>query len=250
MVEEEIARAAGRLVRAYDWWLVTEGGLRARVARRLREADPPVSLDILCEQEAGAVLFAACERGGLRTATPTDQQQREWAFHDLGNYLTAVTRRLPPAAPDATWTDLVQETLLDIHRQYQTCRQPVAFLSWAVAIMKRKGAGTWRTAHPEEPLPAGEEAEAALLRRAVEPRPRHVDPEGDQEVLRVLHECLDTDEERLRVVWTFVGWKRREWAMVFDAPLARFDQLGVTVKRKLQRCAAFQAWLGQPVPAT
>jgi DNA-directed RNA polymerase specialized sigma24 family protein len=247
-MEEEIARAARQLVRAYDWWLITEDALAARVAERLRAPGSP-RLDILCEQEAGALLFAACEHGGLRTATPTEQQQRERAFHDLANYLTAVACRLPPPAPAIAWDDLVQETLLEIHQKYGTCRQPLAFLGWAVTILKRKGAGTWRTGGREEPLPAGDGAEAALLERAVEPPSRQVDPAGDQEVLRVLHECLDTDEERLRVVWVFAGWKRRDWALVFDTSLARFDQLGVTVKRKLLRCPAFRALVSQPVPA-
>ena len=34
--------------------------------------------------------------------------------------------------------------------------------------------------------------------------------------------------------------------MIFDAPLTRFDQLGVIVKRKLRRCAAFLELVGRP----
>ncbi len=252
---EDIARAARTLVRRYAWRLVTEARLVERVAQRLCEPEPrlPPTLDMLCEQAAGVVLFGACERGGLRTATASERRQVEGAYQDLGNYLTAMTIRLLPPAPTVTWDDLVQETLIEIHQRYRTCEQPATFLGWAVTILKRKGAATWRTLHREEPLPEDEAAEVALLPpgspASGDLRNRHVDPEGDQEVLRILHQCLDTDEERLRMVWDIVGWKRREWVLVFDAPLARFDQLGVTVKRKLRRCAAFLALVGQPVPA-
>lgn len=246
----DLARAARALVHRYGWQLVTEARLVARVAgRRSDQATPPPTLDILCEQEAGAELFAACERGGLRTATPAERQAAEAAYHDLGNYLTVVARHLPPPAPGVTWDDLVQATLLEIYRKHHTCTQPRAFLGWAVTILKRQGAATWRTAGREVPLPAGEQAEAALLRQGGNARNRHVDPEGDQDLLRVLHECLDTDEERLRALWEFQGWKRREWALVFDAPLTRFDRLGVIIKRKLRQCLAFRALIGPPLAA-
>jgi DNA-directed RNA polymerase specialized sigma24 family protein len=250
-MEEEITRTARVLVRRYEWRLVTVARLEARVARRLQStgAQPTLSLDLVCEQEAGAELFAACERGRLRTASPTEQQQMEWAFHDLSNYLTALTPRLLPPAPSVGWEDLVQETLIEVHQKLANCEQPAAFLGWAVTILKRKGAATWRIIRREDPLPADEVAEAALLPRMVEARNRHVDPEGDQDVLRMLHECLDTDEERLRALWDFQGWKRREWAMVFDTPLGRFDRLGVVIKRKLQQCSLFQMLVGYPASA-
>jgi DNA-directed RNA polymerase specialized sigma24 family protein len=249
---EDIGRAARTLVRRYAWRLVSEARLVEQVSQRLHEPEPrlPPTLDMLCEQAAGVVLFAACEHGGLRTATGSERRQMEGAYHDLGNYLSAMTPRLLPLAPTVTWDDLVQDTLIEIHQRYHTCEQPVTFLGWAVTILKRKGAATWRTRRREEPLPDDEAAEIALLPpRPGDSRNRHVDPEGDQEVLRILHQCLDTDEERLRMVWDIVGWKRREWALVFDAPLARFDQLGVTVKRKLRRCAAFLALVSGPVSA-
>jgi DNA-directed RNA polymerase specialized sigma24 family protein len=238
---DAIAAAARQLVRRYAWRLITEPGLVARVARRMQAPEPlPPDPAILCEQEAGAELFAACERGGLRSATAHERQQQEWAYHDLGNYLFTLAPRLPPPAPGVAWADLVQETLIEVHQRYPTCRQPSAFLGWAVAILKHKGAGTWRTARPTDPLPGDDEEAAAA------PRAHQADPAGDQDVLRLLHECLDSDEERLRALWPFLGLKRREWALVFDAPLARFDQLGVAVKRKLLRCPAFLAWAGQP----
>ncbi len=251
---EEVARTARALVRRYDWRLVTEPRLVEQVAIRLRAPEWRLlpTLDMLCEQGAGSVLFAACERGGLRTATANERRQMEWAYHDLGNYLTTISRRLPSPAASVVWEDLVQETLVEISQRYGTCEQPPTFLGWAVTILKRKGAATWRTTRREEPLPDDEAAEAARLppgSLAVDTRNRHVDPEGDQEILRILHRCLDTDEERLRMLWEIVGWKRREWALVFDTPLPRFDQLGVIVKRKLRRCASFLALVGHPVSA-
>lgn len=247
---EDIARAARALVRRYDWRLVSEARLVEQVAQRLHEPEPrlPPTVDFLCEQAAGMLLFAACERGGLRSATSGERRQMEAAYHDLGNYLTAMTERLLPPTASVTWDDLVQETLIEIHQRYRTCEQPATFLGWAVTILKRKGAATWRTAHRDEPLPEDETAEVALLPGG-DPRNRHVDPEGDQEVLRILRQCLDSDEERLRMLWEILGWKRREWALVFDAPLARFDRLGVIVKRKLRHCASFLALVGHPVSA-
>jgi hypothetical protein len=70
-------------------------------------------------------------------------------------------------------------------------------------------------------------------------RDRRVDPLGDQELLHILHDCLETDEERAWALWICLGLKRREWAMIFDTPLSHFDWLRVRVQRKLRHCPRF-----------
>ncbi|MDQ2809612.1 MAG: hypothetical protein M3Z04_22285 [Chloroflexota bacterium] len=74
-------------------------------------------------------------------------------------------------------------------------------------------------------------------------RTRTVDPLGDQAVFRLLHECLDTDEERLWALCVALGVKRRELGIIFDTPVARFDAVGASVRRKLRQHPAFQGLL-------
>jgi DNA-directed RNA polymerase specialized sigma24 family protein len=130
-----------------------------------------------------------------------------------------------------------------VYQQVATCRQPEAFLAWAIVILRRTAAGTWR--HPRsaplevsQSMPQQEASWEPILPLATS------DPGGDQELLRLLHDCLDTDEERAWALWIFfVGLKRREWELIFDVPLTRYDTLGQQVKRKLRRSPRVRLFL-------
>lgn len=228
--QEQIVQTCQELVDRYRWQFLTAQRLAARVAQLLAAPMPPpgVALPLLCKQAAGVELHTALQ-------TPATKAP---ALEDLSRYLTALAVRLPPPRPDVSWDDLVQDTLIEINQKPGACRVPAALLAWAVAILKRKGGATWRTrpaislealaesAHPAQPDPSLS-------------RDRHVDPLGDQELLQILHDCLETDEERAWALWICLGLKRREWAMIFDSPLTHFDWLRVRVQRKLRQCPRF-----------
>ena len=55
---------------------------------------------------------------------------------------------------------------------------------------------------------------------------------------------MDSDEERIVALCVSFGMKRREWGMVFARPLAQFDELSRTAKRKLRACLEFRRLAG------
>jgi DNA-directed RNA polymerase specialized sigma24 family protein len=228
---EQISQASQQMSARYRWRFLTPTRLAQRMAQLLAESRTPAGdLPVLCKQAASIELYNA-----LHTAAT-----QEIAYADLSSYLTVVAGRLPPPRPDVSWDDLVQDTLIDVQQKYATCEVPAAFLAWAVTILKRKGMATWRR-EPTLSLEAlAARDETTLNGEWIGARDRHVDPLGDQELLRLLHDCLDSDEERAWALWIALGLKRREWSMVFDAPVPHFDWLRVRVQRKLRHCPRFR----------
>jgi DNA-directed RNA polymerase specialized sigma24 family protein len=249
----QIAQVAQRLVQHYAWQGVAEQWIVERVTQRLASAAPAGALPDLarwCEQAASEAIYQACAPAPWATAAPAVQARLVAGYGDLGNYLTHIARRLP--APVAGWEpdDLVQETLAIVHKQYGDCNNPATFLAWAAQIMRRQGLGNWRAGQREVPeaalFPPDEEGRRPPTATRPDPLANAL---GDQELLRILHDCLDDDEERtLALCYTF-GLKRRELGILFDRPLVYFDELGRKVKRKLRRCALFRA-LFAPSPAS
>jgi DNA-directed RNA polymerase specialized sigma24 family protein len=212
----------------YRWQFLTPTRLAERLTQLL-VAPGMMDLAVVCKQAAGIELYTALH-------TPATQ---EWAFADLRSYLTLLAKRLPAPCPGVSWDDLVQDTLIEIQQTYPTCQVPTAFLAWAGTILKRKGTATWRR-HPPLSLEAIAAREpTGIGKQWSSERDRHVDPLGDQDFLRLLHDCLETDEERAWALWIALGLKRREWSLVFDTPLPHFDWLRVRVQRKLRHCPRF-----------
>ncbi len=233
-----ITHIAAELVQGYRWQFITElllvnGAHQAQADRGLAAAVPAVDeVRQWCLQTAGTVLYQGCNH----------QPRDEVAYRDLYHYLLLHAPMLPPPHPSVEWVDLVQETLLDIYRQPAACRVPAAFLAWALTILKRKGARSWDQ-RALDSLDKAQAAEEAALEQP-DQRDRHKDPLGDQELLRVLHDCLDDDEERGWAVWHFyVGLKRREWAMAFEGGLRQFDRLQRVVIGKLRHCDLFLSFM-------
>lgn len=162
----------------------------------------------------------------------------------MRRYLTVLAQRLPLAAAGSA-DDLVQDALLTIHATLPACRQPATFLAWAATIQRRQAYAAWHRRPPTASLETLLAADARL--EPAELHDRRVDPAGDQAVFRLLHDCLDTDEERLWAVCVALGIKRRELGLIFDTPVAHFDALGVTVRRKLRHHLAFLAFFEQPM---
>ncbi|HUS15326.1 MAG TPA: sigma factor [Chloroflexia bacterium] len=200
-----------------------------------------------CERVVSAALFDACVRGGLPTATPDERHRQELAYRDLSAYLCTIARylRLPPEYEAG---DLVQETLIVVQQTHRHCRDPEAFLAWAATILRRQAQASWKDRPALRPLELDALDLAGQGRQAPCPpaRDRSVDAAGDQELLRLLHDCLSTDEERLWALCMMLGLKRRELGLIFDQPLARFDYIARIVKRKLAANPQFRALFVQP----
>lgn len=214
----------------YRWQFLTPARLAQRITQILAESLPPaVDLHVLCKQAVSIELYTALQTHATQGL----------AFADLSSYLAVLADRLPSPRPGVGWDDLVQDTLIDIQQTYATCQVPAAFLAWAVTILKRKGTATWRSQPPLslEAMTARDQTLTGQEWPAM--RDRRVDPLGDQDFLRFLHDCLDTDEERAWALWIALGLKRREWSLVFDTPLPHFDWLRVRVQRKLRHCPRF-----------
>ncbi len=235
-----ITHLAQELVQSYRWQFITEivlvTGAHAAQAERDLAADALTTAEVRqwCLQIAGTLLHQGCNQ----------QPRDEVAYRDLYHYLLRHASALPPPHPGVEWVDLVQETLLDIYRHPAACRVPAAFLAWALTILKRKGARSWdRPSH--DSLEQAHTAENPAL-QLPDQGGRHKDPLGDQELLGILHDCLDNDEERGWAVWHFyVGLKRREWAMAFDSGLRQFDRLQRVVIGKLRHCDLFLAFMAR-----
>lgn len=221
---------ATKLIQHYDWHWVQPAALVAQAQNAAADSLGAASGEgaHIIEQAASGILFSGCQ----------DPATREAAYQDLTSYLRKWTRHLAPPAPGVLWEDLLQETLRTIVEGRVPCQDPTAFLHWAVVILKRAAAGTWRSPRPAQlDMPGVEEPAAPLAT---------TDPAGDQELLRLLHDCLDTDEERTWALAVFfAGLKRREWALLFDTPIERYDTLGQQVKRKLRRSVRFRAFFGK-----
>jgi len=142
--------------------------------------------------------------------------------------------------------DGVQEALLTVCATLPACRQPAGFLAWAATILRRQAYAAWHRSPPTASLAALLEADPRW--EPADPRARSIDPAGDQAVFRLLHDCLDTEEERLWALCVALGVKRRELGIIFDTPLPRFDSVGATVRRKLRRAPAWRMLLtgGRP----
>jgi DNA-directed RNA polymerase specialized sigma24 family protein len=249
-----VAALARRLITRYAWQSVTEEWIVERVLQWIAETPPPLPrladrdrwLEGLAEQAAGEALYRACSLTPGAPPTADEAAQMRQGYTDLGNYLFAIAATLPEPAAGLERADLVQMTLAAVYAHIAECRQPRTFLAWAAQILRNQQRGNWRRARHEISWPADAEAGDAGG-AAARLGPRDANPEGDQDVLRILRRCLDSDEERtLALCFTF-GLKRRELGMVFERPLAYFDELGRKVKRKLRQCPEFQALLvGEP----
>ncbi|MDQ2807988.1 MAG: hypothetical protein M3Z04_13925 [Chloroflexota bacterium] len=225
---DTLPATARRLIGQYSWQLL---GARELVTLAATEAGAPRSA---CYSAYSRALYAAC-------GAATDPRRQAAAWSDLGRYLHVLAVRLPPPAGDDP-ADAVQAALLTVHATWARCRQPGGFLAWAGTILRRQAYAAWRATPPTDSLDA---LLAADPSQEPADRTRTVDPLGDQAVFALLHECLDTDEERLWALCVALGVKRRELGLIFDTPLARFDVVGATVRRKLRRHLAVRALRGR-----
>lgn len=201
-----------------------------------------------CYSAASRAVYAACGAGSAPEATAADRQRQVVAYEDLRRYLTVLARQLPLPA-DGAVENGVQDALLTVWETRPACRQPAGFLAGAATILRRQAYTAW---HHRPPTASSEALLAADPRvDPADPRARSGDPAGDQAVFRLLHHCLDADEERLWALCVALGVKRRELGLIFDTPLPRFDSVGATVRRKLRGHPVFVAFFEQaPAPTT
>lgn len=229
--DADLSASAAALIARYGWQAVTVRTVVERVQdRQAQHPAAPMPVTRLCREEASAILFAACGE-----APSTGLPER--AYQDLRAYLARLAAHLALPA-GTTAEDLVQTTLLTIYQKRTTCRSPQTFLGWAATVLRRQQATVWRQTTPAQPLSTTDEDQLAAA-----PPPPH-DPAGEQELLRLLHNSLDTDEERVWAFCMMMGLKRRDLLLLLDVPPAQLDVLAARVRRKLRANPAFRAWVG------
>ena len=231
----EVSATARRLIGHYGWqWL----GATALAQLAGAEAGAPTQA---CYSAMSRAIYAACVAGSALGAPAATRQRQAVAYEDLRRYLTVLAGRLPLPAGAAV-EDGVQDALLTVCATLPACRQPAGFLAWAATILRRQAYAAWQRSPPTASLEALLAADPRL--EPADPRDRTVDPAGDGAVFRLLHDCLDTDEERLWALCIALGVKRRELGIIFDTPPARFDAVGARVRRKLRRAPAWRVLRG------
>lgn len=137
-------RIVRRLSEKYGWTLLSESDLVARVLASAQPEAQPADLERLARYHYTAALYEACRQ-------TRDPHRREQAYQELFRYLyRAAHNRWPELAKDAT-----QRALLLVHEQIECCRQPGAFLAFALHKLRhafqqeQQARGCDR---PEEPL--------------------------------------------------------------------------------------------------
>lgn len=113
------------LIAHYDWSLLTEEDLMTRILVSNRHEDPPAGLERLVKNHMVMALYEACHP----TAAP---DQRERGYTELHRFLYRAARQRWPDQAE----DVAQQTLLMVYEQFDRCRSPVAFLAFALGLLR------------------------------------------------------------------------------------------------------------------
>lgn len=109
-----------KLITEFQWTLVTEDELLATVATRQPDPCPSTVLQQTVIHTYAAALYTSCRQ-------TSDTPRRERAYTDLSHFLYRFAyKRMPDRAED-----IVNQTLLTVYEQIDSCREPGAFLSFA-----------------------------------------------------------------------------------------------------------------------
>lgn len=253
--EDDIRSAAHRLIVEYRWQSISENQLIERVQEWAATVDRtgPYWLKRLCERAAAAQLYAACERGVLRTVTVEERERLEQAYQDLGNWLYAVTARMPSSpAPGESLTAVVQNTLIEIHKHFASCTDPSSFLGFAATILERQRLATWRNlAHQNQRevsidriLHSDDESESDNSIReskALVFNDSYDGISGERMLFALFRDELNSNE-RLLALCFMVGLKRRDVLLLFSDSMtsAKYDNLRRSLIYKLRKSARFR----------
>lgn len=119
---QETVRA---LSQRYRWALLSERELVDLVDRAAQEEKYPVDLTRLVVRLYSITLFEACRQ-------TTDVDLRERGFAELYNYLYRVARSRWPDQVE----DVIQQALVHIYQRIDRCRNPSAFLAFAMLSLR------------------------------------------------------------------------------------------------------------------
>ena len=255
--KQEVAECAQRLIAQYGWQSVKAGSLMARVLEHSvvdANLSGPYALQKLCERAAAEQLYAACERGVLRTVTADEKQRWEQAYQDLGNWLHVIASRMHSSpAPGVPWQDVVQNTLVEVHAHYAGCKDPQSFLGFAATILERQRIRSWREfiqrTRWETPLEREESLDnavgdsqtpqALITEEGADSSVLDygsLDQGGEKTIFTVLGECLRTDDQRILALGLLFDLKRREIMRIFGMAEDKFDNVRRTLKARLRQC--------------
>lgn len=116
----------GRLRAAYGWALIEEEALMELVLAAAPPAPDAPVLEYLARDQYNRALWAACRQGA-------DPARREQAYAELQRYLyRAAYNRRPTMAEEC-----VQRALELVFTKIETCREPGAFLTFALAKLRQ-----------------------------------------------------------------------------------------------------------------
>jgi RNA polymerase sigma factor (sigma-70 family) len=122
--DDHVCRVVRQLCVAYQWALLSEDELVARV-RHAASRDPGATLEYHTRDQYSRALWAAC--GG------SDHEHKARAYAELQRFLyRAAYNRRPELADDA-----VQRALELVLRQHARCREPGAFLTFALNKLRQ-----------------------------------------------------------------------------------------------------------------
>jgi len=113
------------LIERYEWALLQEDGLVDLVLDSVQSNAPPAKVKKLTKHHYTIALYQACRQSD-------NPDRRERAFYELHRYLyRAAFNRWPELAEDAA-----QQALLLVHEQINRCREPGAFLAFALGKLR------------------------------------------------------------------------------------------------------------------
>ena len=259
----EVVVLARNLISIYKWRIVDQSILVARVMEWIKAGAPTegaYALERLCEHAAAEQLYNSCALGMRREEklSANDKRRLESAYEDLANYLTAMATRLRrPIAPNVTLKELVQNTLIIIHKKLDKQTNLSYFLAWAVKILEFKRRETWRdwyahNKHIQPPDGDGEEGGNSEVDNmeasgsAPDEQDRDHDnslqgmgSEADDQLFTILSECLEDDQERLLALGLMVGMKRRNMQSIFAMLKDDFNSVRRKLITRLRTCCRY-----------
>lgn len=119
--EAQCRLIVARLRAAYGWSLAEEKELTALVLAAAPPGAAPPALERFARDQYSRVLWQACRPGG-------DEEHRERAYAELQRYLFRAAYNRRPAAAE----ECVQRALELVVAQVERCREPGAFLTFAL----------------------------------------------------------------------------------------------------------------------
>ncbi len=124
--QERCASLVKELMSRYQWALISVELLAARVCERFTALNGKIPLSKIAIQEYTLVLYEACRQ-------EDELSRKERAYTELYRYIYHVAKKKRPEVGE----DLAQQAILLVHEQFESCREPGAFLQFALFKLRQ-----------------------------------------------------------------------------------------------------------------